>query len=133
MRVLLDTNILISAFLGSQKEIRLVRAVAFGAGKTELVVPWEIVSELRAVLQEKFRAKPGVAEFVRFFEGLLADPRRGWRLPVGGDEAILAAARRLEADLIVTGDRALLHRKQFADIPIVRTADALRILGVYHR
>jgi len=43
------------------------------------------------------------------------------------DNKILECAVEARADVIVTGDRHLLKREKFRDIPIVRLADFLRM------
>ena len=46
------------------------------------------------------------------------------------DNRILECAVEGKADLIVSGDRALLRLKSYDGIPIVRPVDFLRILGL---
>lgn len=46
------------------------------------------------------------------------------------DDRVLECAIEGEADLLVTGDRHLLHLGTFRSIPIVRPAEAVRRLAL---
>ena len=123
-RVVLDTNVLISAFLFpgrvSDKAFKLCLS-----GFAELVTSPAILEELRGVLRRKFRFTAadadavvaivrGAAEVVEpaiVIDAVKADP---------ADNAILECAVWGHADILVTGDRAhLLPLDPFRGIRIV--------------
>jgi putative PIN family toxin of toxin-antitoxin system len=125
MRVVFDTNILVSAlvFPGGQGDAALRRIVV---GTDELVISKAILDELLEVLGRKF-ARDGeelahVAVFLSVIATVVA-PRR--RLRVVRDEPdnrILECALKGRAEAIVTGDKALLALESFEEIPVVTLA-----------
>jgi putative PIN family toxin of toxin-antitoxin system len=122
MRVVIDTNIIVSAYLGDALEVIIV---AWKAGKFTLIVSHDIASEYHAVLKRpKFRIAQtelddffalllNKAEFVSPSDTvsiIIADPT---------DNKFLEAALEGKADLIVSGDTHLLDLKVFHEIPIL--------------
>jgi putative PIN family toxin of toxin-antitoxin system len=122
MRVVFDTNILVSAlvFPGGQGDAALRRIVD---GTDELVMSKAILDELLEVLSRKFARDAEELSHVAVFVSELAlvvVPRR--RLRVLGDDPdnrILECAITGRANAIVTGDKALLALGNFKDIPVV--------------
>lgn len=121
MRVVIDTNIMVSAYLGGVLETIIV---AWKSGKFILVVSDAIVDEYHQVLKRpKFKIERAElddfsallldrAEFVISSETINAvstDPT---------DNKFLEAAIAGNANLIVSGDRHLLDLKTFMEIPI---------------
>ena len=128
MRVVFDTNILVSALtlpggLGDAALRRIVR------GEDALAISRPIVDELLSVLARKFsfdrEALSRVAVFLADL-GEVVEPRQS--LGVLADEPdnrILECADAAAADLIVTGDRAMLAKAEFRGIRIVSLRDYL--------
>jgi len=122
MRVVFDTNILVSAlvFPGGRGDAALRRIIA---GTDQLMMSRAILDELLEVLSRKFaRDAEELAHVAVFFSelALVVTPKR--RLRVVQDEPdnrILECAIAGRADAIVTGDKALLALKNFRDIPVV--------------
>jgi uncharacterized protein len=120
MRVLLDTNVLASAATTRGLCGDVLREVL---ARHELIVCPQILSELRRVLRDKFRAP---AEMIEDVAGLLQEcaisstpgvlPKLG--IKDKDDLGILAAAMAGGAEIIVTGDKELLALKRFAGIEI---------------
>lgn len=132
MRVVLDTNVLVSAVLGRRLREILTH---WRAGDFTLIVSSEIMSEYIGVLQrEKFGLPEELifdisayllqqAEFVTPLETLdvvHADP---------SDNRFLEAAITGNADWIVSGDSHLLSLDQFQGIPIIAAREFLDQLG----
>ncbi len=125
MRVLLDTNVLISGILfrGPPREL-LELAIR---GEIDLVASPALLDELEAVLLRKFELPPELSRTVRAELESLADVvlpaevRAVSRDP--DDDRILAAAVSGTAEVIVTGDRDLLVLGAHHEIPIVSPAD----------
>lgn len=122
MRVVIDTNIIVSAYLGGSLEIILR---SFKADQFTLIVSKAIVDEYLSVLsrpklyieqseQDDFAALLLLkAEFVSPQETVTvveADP---------SDNKFLEAALQGKAIYVVSGDSHLLGLKTFRDIPII--------------
>ena len=122
MRAVFDTNIYVSAFviLGGQAEAALLKAVA---GEAQLVISRAIIHELLAVLARKFGRDVDELARIAVFLAELADvvqPRRKIELlRDDADNRILECAMAGHADLIVTGDRAMLELGEYQGVRIV--------------
>ncbi len=130
MRVLFDTNVLVSAILfgGVPREL-LTRALR---GDVELVTSATLLDELEAVLVESFLADRAFVRTVRSELELLAqvvsvpDVPRVVRDP--DDDAVIVAALSGAASTIVTGDRDLLILGEHRDIRIVTPREFASII-----
>ena len=137
MRVVLDTNIVISALLWGGVPFRLLQFAQ--VGDIELVTSPALVAELADVLGRShltpYIQKQGLSamELVNLYQAfaqsvapqtvpavILDDP---------DDDHVLACAVAGRADLIVSGDKHLLGLGgQYNNIPIVRAGEAVRII-----
>lgn len=137
MRVVLDTNAVVSALLWGGIPDQLLAAAT--EGRIELYTSEPILMALAEVpprpkfsqrirkggrtvsqLLEQYR---GLAELIvpaTIRPGTLADP---------DDDHVLACALAVQADLIVSGDAGLLNLKAYQGIPIVTAAEALTQLA----
>ena len=121
MRILLDTNVLASAF-GTRGLCADVLRVALS--DHELMVPEVVLDELRRVLQKQFKV-PRL--LVQEIESLLREhhviPKPESPGPVRlrdkSDEWIVASAIDGRADIIVSGDKDLLAVGDTAPIPVL--------------
>ena len=122
MRVVFDTNILISAlvFPGGQGDAALRRIID---GIDQLVMSKAILGEFLEVLSRKFARDAEELAHVAVFVAELAmvvAPRRRLRVVKDDpDNRILECAVAGRAEAIVTGDKALLALKNFKNIPVV--------------
>lgn len=137
MRLVVDTNVLVSAFLWQGTPGRLIELAA--EKEIELLTSRALLDELAATLSKKKLAKPVLAT------GLTADQMlRNYRRlaslvtarqlaqPVSrdaDDDHVLACALAAGADLIVSGDDDLLALESFEGIPIATPAQALQVIG----
>ncbi len=134
MRVVLDTNVIISATLiEGGNEDRIIRA--WGRGAFELVLSPQIVEEMGRVLSyerlRKFRwmTEEEIVTLLQTLatEGILVPGKvtvKASRDPE--DDKFLAAALEAQADYIVTGDKDLLDLKAYKNVRIVTPARFLR-------
>ena len=128
MRVVLDTNILVSALVlpGGRAEEALARVVE---GTDRLLLSKPILDELLGVLARKFsRDREELARVAVWLEELAEWVRPTRRVTAAEDEAdnrILECASAGRADAIVTGDKALLQLKTFDGIQILTLRDYL--------
>lgn len=136
MRVVLDTNVIISATLvHGGKEDQILRAWQRGA--FELVLSPPILEELaRALFYEKLRrfrwmtdAEIGALLLALGAGSFLASGEVTVRVSRDpDDDKFLAAAVDARARFLVTGDRDLLDLKRYQDIRILRPGRFLAVL-----
>ena len=130
MRVVFDTNIFVSAFVlsGSRADAALKRVID---SIDQLVVSKAIIDELLTVLAHKFaREADELARVAVFLSDLARVVHPRGRIDVLQDEAdnrILECARTGKADLIVTGDRAMLELGHYREIKIISLRDYLEL------
>ena len=120
MRVFLDTNVLVSAFLARGLCADLFRLVLI---EHTLVTSEVVLTELQDVLSRKDRLPaPQIAAIQAFLRDQPVGPRPAQTLQLGlvdpDDEWVVASAVLVEADLFVTGDQGVLACIQ-PPLPIV--------------
>lgn len=125
MRVLLDTNVLISAILFRG----LPRTLLSGAirGELDLVTSPALLDELQAVLARRFEFPPELARAVMGELESLADVVVPDDVPAVSrdpdDDQVLAAAVAGDVEAIVTGDADLLVLEMQRGIRILKPSD----------
>jgi hypothetical protein len=134
-RVVLDTNVLISAALRPGSVLRVVIDTVSATGGV-LVFSEESFHELQSrLLRSKFDPYVRRQDRMVFLAQVRAvsewvsitGAKLGCRDPE--DDKILETALMGDADCVVTGDRDLLVMSSFSGIPIVRPATFLELLG----
>lgn len=128
MKVVFDTNVLVSAlvFPGGRGEAALQRIVE---ERDRLLLSKPILDELLGILARKFARDAEALSQVAVFLSELSlpvKPRR--RLHVVKDDPdnrILECAVAGAADVIVTGDRALLALHKYKDVRIITLREFL--------
>lgn len=131
-RVVLDTNVLVSALLFTGKLSKIVDL--WRQGKVIPLISRETFEELRAVLEyPKFSLAPDEIqsiienEILPFFEvveikenirGICRDP---------GDDKFLACALSGSAHFILSGDKDLIDLKSYKTIRIIKTSEFLKL------
>ena len=132
IRVVLDTNVVVSALLF---QTTLSKIVALWQGGAVIpVISKDTFQELQTVLAyPKFAFTPDEVrallegEILPFFEvveavedvkGVCADP---------ADDKFLACALSASADYLVSGDKALTELKQYKSVRIITPADFLKM------
>ena len=131
MRLVLDTNVLLSAlvFPGSKPDEVLQRV---RRGEVELFLSPFILAELERILRDKFRfTKRQADERVRVIRRMatLVEPTERIALVAAkdADNRILECAVAARADYLVTGDKEhLLPLRSIGETQIVTPADFLR-------
>ena len=136
MRVVLDTNLVVSALLWGGTPYRLIEAAV--AGEIELFTSPALLSELVDVLgrehiASKLEEQQTSVEAVAILYGRLAKlifPQSA--LPVilddPDDDELIAAALAASADLLISGDHSVLAIREHQGIRIVTAVQALAII-----
>ena len=131
MRVVLDTNIYISAILfgGNCEEIlRLAEQGAF-----EIVISREIISEIEDVLKDKFKwSRQQISETISFIKAIATIIKPHMTIDAvkndPSDNKVIECAVSSQAAYIVTGDRKhLLCIRKYKGIRIIDAAEFLRL------
>lgn len=137
MRLVVDTNVVVSAFLWQGLPGRLLDLA--GEQQVRLFASRALLDELVDVLGRKKLAKSVAATGLTVSQ-MLANYRKvitlvtARQLPQrisldADDDVVLATAKAARVDLIVSGDRKhLLSLKRFEGIPIVSVAQAVAML-----
>jgi putative PIN family toxin of toxin-antitoxin system len=136
MRVVLDTNVIISATLiRGGNEDQILRAWRRGA--FELVLSPPILEELgRALFYEKLRkfrwmTEEEISELLQTLAAssvVVPGRVKGGASRDPDDDKFLAAATEAEARFVVTGDRDLLNLKNYRGVRIVRPLPFLKTI-----
>jgi putative PIN family toxin of toxin-antitoxin system len=140
MRVVLDTNVVVSALIWGGTPYKLLQAAT--NGDIELFTSPALMTELRGVLAREHLASrllvqaSSVAQAIALYGELavsvspLSTPRAVPSDP--DDDQVIAVALAARADFIVSGDADLLTLGSYAGIGILSAAQAVRCIGGYH-
>jgi putative PIN family toxin of toxin-antitoxin system len=121
MRVLLDTNVIVSAVATRGLCADVFRAVL---AAHELVTCTQVLQEVRRILGMKFGVpEPLIAEYLELIgqEAIMAEPEELPGLPIHDpdDAAIVAAAIGAKGQVLVTGDHDLQGLKNIGKVRII--------------
>lgn len=134
IRVVLDTNVLLSALLFKGRTARMVNLWRGGAIMAllsrETFQEFSVTlhypkfaltaGEIKAIIEEEVLPYLEVVETTEVIEGICADPE---------DDKLIACAVAGAADFIVSGDRHLLAVKKFRSIRVVSVSDFLGLFS----
>lgn len=128
MKVIFDTNILVSAFEFPNGRAALV-LLNIRSERDLMFISHPIIKELLRVLSDKFGRTEaeleGIRAFIQQFGRLVAPTETVHVLADEPDNRILECAVAANADIIVTGDRQMLALGSFRNIRILALADYL--------
>ena len=139
MRVVLDTNILISALLWGGVPYRLLQLAQ--SGEIKLITSPTLIAELADVLGREYlssriaaqnlSAEQLSSQYCLVAQMVLPQNVLAVIAADADDDHVLACALEGRADLIVSGDKHLHSLGgQYQGILIVKAIDALKIIGV---
>lgn len=132
MRVVVDTNVLVSALIGHGKPRRLVIELL---ERHQVVSSRQMLAELADVLsRKKFMEvdKSQVSSFLSILASkvVLVTVKQSFKTVAEDpdDDMVLSTAYEGKATHIVSGDKHLLNLKRFSGIRIVTVGEMLRLL-----
>jgi putative PIN family toxin of toxin-antitoxin system len=132
MRLVLDTNVVVSAAIGSSAPARLIELAS--DGEIELVTSAGLLAELAEVLAREHltsrlarrgRSKSEVVALYEDIAEVVLSASISQRAADADDDEVLATAIAAGVELIVSGDKPLRNLKSFHRIPIVSPAEAV--------
>jgi putative PIN family toxin of toxin-antitoxin system len=133
VRLVLDTNVVLSGLLWTGSPMRIIAAAQ--AGEAELFTSRALLGELyRCLARAKFARQVAISGigreelffgYVELATALAPQPIAPVILADPADDHVLACALAARAHAIVSGDRHLLALAAFRDIPVLTPADAL--------
>jgi len=131
IRVVLDTNVLISALLFKGELTRMVGL--WQRGKMIPIISKETFDELRTVLEyPKFSLSRAEIkslieqEILPFFEVVNVSKHVKGACRDPGDDKFISCALSANADYIVTGDRDLSDLKKYQSVRIIHASDFIK-------
>lgn len=130
MRVILDTNVFVSAVFFGGVPGRILRA--WRDGELQLFLSWEILEEYVEVLRRLEKQYPPIkAEPI--MELLLAGSKIISAPPLSGpvssdpdDDKFIACAIAAKADVVISGDKHLLAADGYLEIKILKPSEYVR-------
>ena len=136
LKLVLDTNTLISAFFWEGNEAELFRKIE--RGRAKLYITSEILKEVEEVIKRtkfnevmrKANLTPDqIMQKIVSLSHLVIAPKISVKVCSDEkDNKFLECAESAKADYIVSGDEDLLSLKEYKGIPIVKTWKILQLL-----
>ena len=132
MKVVADTNIIISGLLWNGNESDILKLIKLGE-LTNFISP-EIIMELENVLsRKKFQLtkneiNSAIGEILSMSKIILPKEKINALKDDPDDNRILECAMEGKADCIISGDRHLLDMEEYREIPIMPARDLLKII-----
>jgi len=136
LKLVLDTNTLISAFFWEGNEAELLSKIE--QDKARLYITGDILSEIEQVIKRsKFNDVMGKANLtpdqiiqkIVSFSHLVIAPQLNIKVCRDEkDNKLLECAQSAKASYLVSGDDDLLSLKEYEKIPIIRASEMLKLL-----
>ena len=133
LRVVIDTNVFISAFY--LPESRPANVVLLARRKTILnLISPQILKEVERIIKKKLlwdnSKTHGAVRWIKNFSEEVYPQERLAIIADDPDNRVLECAVAGQADLIISGDKHLLNLKNFQGINVVTPADFLEAIEV---
>lgn len=129
MKIVLDSNVIVAAFATRGLCCSLFELCI---SRYTIIISEHIVSEIYRILHEKIKMPSNKVDEVisylkKFCETCQYEKLKENICRDKDDDEILALAKSISADYIVTGDKDLLVLKTFESIPIIKPRDFWQI------
>ena len=127
-RLILDTNVIVSGLLFGGVPQKILKLAI--TGRVEVATSPDLLEELERVLLYKFpQARKAVRGSLEALQAITLLFIPSQRVDAAADDPddnrVLECALAAKADLIVSGDKHLLHLKQFRNIPLLSPQEFL--------
>jgi putative PIN family toxin of toxin-antitoxin system len=129
MRVVLDTNVLVSALIKGGKPRRLLKVLTDSRHK--LIISEPIIEEFsRVTADEKIRKYVNDEDVAAFLgtlviKAIFVPLESRVRVFNNADDDVLSTAKEGHTDLLITGDRHMLELKRFGRVRILTVGRAI--------
>jgi len=135
MNVVLDTNIIISAFLSSEGAPAEVFELLI-TGKIKNSTTQEIIQEVEDVIKRPYILKRSSIQksldFLKLFQNIseIVQPKKRHTVVKEDpdDDKFIDCAKESGSKMIITGDAHLLHLKEFEGIYILTPRECIQVL-----
>lgn len=132
VRILLDTNIIVSGLLYPGKPRKLIDMAV--DGRIELVSSIEMINELKEVLARKkfgfsIDEQKQMIDFIIRSSHIIIVHSKFKIVKDADDDIVVNTAYDGNASYIVSGDKAVLELKQFGRIKIVKASKMLELIS----
>lgn len=130
MRVFLDTNVLVSAFISRGISADIFRIII---KEHNLILGDVVISELKRILSDKLKMSPSmvnnIVNFLNSFEIInYSGEKSPYKLRDKDDEKILALAVKSNSDVLVTGDKDFLDVRDNLNIKALNPREFLHFV-----
>ena len=128
MKVFLDTNVLVSAFITETGSCSELFHAVVTTPEHYLITGEVVLEELQKILRDRFQKPEGlIQDFINFlrYDEVIPKPDKPFKIPEFKDKDdlwILASALKANADVLITGDKALLKLKKVENLVITNPA-----------
>ena len=133
MRIVADTNILVSAFISKGNEFNILEVA--GEGRIKIVLSKELFEEFKGVIRrEKFgfsfeKAEELIKQVSALAEIISSSEKLDIIKEDSDDNKVLESAVDGKAHYIVTGDEHLLKLKNYQNIKIINSKEFLDLFN----
>ena len=130
LKVVLDTNILVSSIFWSRASYRIVKLIT--SGKIESYTSIPILNELKQVLQSKVKYNlpktkiQEIIEFIRIYSTIVYPKKRINTVKDPKDNKFLECGVAVNVDYIISGNKHLLCLKKYENIRIISPKNFLK-------
>lgn len=131
LKLVLDTNIIVSAFFWEGSEAELIRKIE--KNQAELFINKEILDEIEAVIKrpkfkellDKTNQTPEqiIAKVISLSHSVIGPKLKNIIKEDTSDDKFIECAVNAKADYIISGDKHLLKLRKYKEIKIIRTSE----------
>ncbi len=130
MRVFLDTNVLVSAFISRGLSAEIFRIII---KEHDLILADVVLTELKRILLKKIKMPldkvNNILSYLRAFENFnYSNEVSSFTLRDKDDEKVLVVALKSNSDVLVTGDKDFLDARENLPIKVLNPKEFLELI-----